>query len=192
MAIASYVSLVISVLGICSVVQAQHVNHSSWLPDAIFAQSAVGEHTRSFTSGLQWRWHRIVRISGSTHVSGYLETTIGRWRVQTEFDSNAHRWTNQLSVVPTLRLTATPLHGWYADAGVGPSYLTPKFHNKDKSFLTRFQFRSHVGVGYQWGVNVRQDHHNDIAIRVEHFSNAGYAAPNPGVNLFAVRYTYIF
>ncbi len=192
MSIANCLIFIASLLCVGSSAIAQSVTQAAWLPDAVFVQSSAGEHTRSLSGGLQWRWHRIIHVSDNAQIAGYLEATFGRWRAHTKFDSDAHQWTNQLSVVPTLRLTATPMHGWYVDAGVGPSYLSPKFLNKDKFFSTRFQFRSHVGVGYQWGTNTRQDYRHDLAVRAEHFSNAGYATPNPGVNLFAIRYTRVF
>jgi lipid A 3-O-deacylase len=170
---------------------AQEFDRSPWRPNAVFTQVAGAEHTRSVSGGFQWRWRNGWGLSDRLQLDGYIESEFGRWRTQTERGSNRSAWTNQLSVVPTLRLTkltATPSLRWYADIGVGPSYLTPKFHNHDTLFSTRFQFRNHLGIGMQWGTSVR----HDIALRGEHFSNAGYKRPNPGVNLIAVRYTRPF
>ncbi len=46
----------------------------------------------------------------------------------------------------------------------------------------------HVGVGYAFGA-ARND---EIALRAEHFSNAGIKHPNPGQNFLELRYTHYF
>jgi lipid A 3-O-deacylase len=176
----------------CDRVFAQSGSRLTWIPDAVFLQDAAGEHTHAYCGGVQWRLRESLRIGHHMDVSSRFEVVAGRWRAQTSFDSDAHRWTNQIGLVPTIRLVSNSLPDWYIDTGVGPSYLTPRFHNKDKSFSSRFQFRSHIGIGIQIGTGSNRRRHHDIAFRIEHFSNAGYVKPNPGVNLAAVRYTYSF
>jgi hypothetical protein len=34
--------------------------------------------------------------------------------------------------------------------------------------------------------------HHDVELQIEHFSNGGDEKPNPSVNLFAIRYKYLF
>jgi lipid A 3-O-deacylase len=165
---------------------------SPWLPDAVFFQGAAGEHTHAYCGGAQWRLRESLSLGRDMYVSAHLEVVLGRWRAQTAFDSDAHHWTNQISVIPTIRLKSNIAPSWYVDTGVGPSYLSPRFHNKDKSFSSRFQFRSHVGLGIRTNAGSERAVHHDVEFRVEHFSNAGYVKPNPGVNLFAIRYTYLF
>jgi lipid A 3-O-deacylase len=171
---------------------AERVAQSRWLPDAVFFQGAAGEHTHAYCGGAQWRLHEPLNIGRDVSATAHLEVVLGRWRAQTSFDSDAHQWTNQIGAVPTIRLKSSFLPSWYVDTGVGPSYLSPRFRNKDKSFSSRFQFRSHFGVGIQMSAGTKRAVHHDVEFRIEHFSNAGYVKPNPGVNLFAIRYTYLF
>jgi lipid A 3-O-deacylase len=170
----------------------ERVAHSRWLPDAVFFQGAAGEHTHAYCGGAQWRLREFLNIGRHVHATAHLELVVGRWRAQTAFNSDAHQWTHQVGAVPTIRIKTNSLSGWYVDSGVGPSYVSPRFRNKDKSFSSRFQFRSHFGLGIQMSAGSERAVHHDVELRIEHFSNAGYVKPNPGVNLFAVRYTYLF
>lgn len=51
-------------------------------------------------------------------------------------------------------------------------------------FSTTFNFGEHLAVGRQLGAT----RHHEVALRVQHFSNAGIRQPNPGENLVQVRY----
>ena len=62
------------------------------------------------------------------------------------------------------------------------------FRSRDRSFSTEFNFQSHLAVGYTLGA--RGEH--DLALRIEHFSNAGIRSPNPGMEFASLRYTYRF
>lgn len=181
-------------IGLCTAsgAIAQGVTQTSWLPDAVFVQGAAGEHTHAYCGGAQWRLREAMQIGSDLSATAHLELVAGRWRAQTSPDGDAHRWTNQFGAVPTIRVRSTRLPGWYLDVGVGPSYLTPRFRNQDKTFSSRFQFRSHLGLGIQMGGRSAGAIRHDFEIRIEHFSNAGYEQPNPGVNLIAFRYTYLF
>lgn len=184
--------LLVSSLCVAGSAFAQSIAPASRLPDAVFIQAGAGEHTHAYCGGAQWRLRDPVQLGRHGSAAVHLELVAGRWRAQTSFDTDARQWTNQVSIVPTVRLKLNALPGWYVDTGVGPGVISPRFRNADKSFSSRFQFRSHLGVGFQIEGGASRRVHHDLEFRVEHFSNAGYVQPNPGVNLYAVRYTYLF
>jgi lipid A 3-O-deacylase len=171
-----------------AVAAAQESARPDWWPDALFAQAGIGEHAGSISTGVQWNWHRLWPAWEGAHVSARIEATLGRWRAQTDTLSDHQEWATQVSVGPAMRLLSHSKAGWYLEAGLGPSAITPRFHRNDTELSTRFQFRSHVGVGLAWGSHGR----HDVGLRLEHFSNAGLRQPNPGVNWLALRYTVAF
>ena len=57
-----------------------------------------------------------------------------------------------------------------------------------KTFSTRFNFASHLGVGVRLGA--QQQH--EWLLRVQHVSNAGLKKPNPGENFLQLRYALHF
>ena len=64
----------------------------------------------------------------------------------------------------------------------------PVFQSRSRSFSTEFNFQSHLAVGYALGAHGE----HDLALRIEHFSNAGIRQPNPGIEFVSLRYTYRF
>jgi lipid A 3-O-deacylase len=51
-------------------------------------------------------------------------------------------------------------------------------------FSTSFNFGDHLGIGFSFGPGRK----NEIAMRAQHFSNAGIKEPNPGKNFLELRY----
>lgn len=154
-------------------------------PDAWFAQIAGGSATQAFTGGMVWSpgWHASFARG---QFSAYLEASLGRWWTRSEGVTHT-AWVTQLGVTPVLRWRgdrgASP---WFAEMGVGANLLAPVFRNGDREFSTTFNFGDHVGVGYSFGAERR----HEIALRIQHFSNAGIKHPNPGINFAQVRYTF--
>ncbi len=64
----------------------------------------------------------------------------------------------------------------------------PLYQTHQRRFSTQFNFRDQVGFGYEWGAAGE----HDISMRLEHYSNAGIRRPNPGVNLWSLRYAHHF
>jgi len=153
---------------------------AAWRPVAAFVQVTAGESTTTFNAGLQWDTGRAWTVTGHLRAALFAEVCMGRWH-STPNDAT------QLTIAPSIRLQGRDGR-WYADAGVGPSWIGPAFNNGDKTFSTTFNFRTHLATGYRGGRN-RQ---HDLSVRIEHFSNAGIEDPNPGLNLAGVRYTRRF
>ena len=159
-----------------------------WLPDVAYVQAAGGDGTQAITAGLQWEWQTLWRPTENTRLSGYWEVSAGRWRADLDPSGRAWAWVTQLGATPMFRWREASNSHWFAEAGIGVSYLMPIFRSKDRQFSTRFNFRDQLGIGYATAQN---DGH-DVSLRVEHYSNAGFREPNPGLTFAGLRYAYRF
>jgi lipid A 3-O-deacylase len=150
-------------------------------PARVFAQAGLGDQqTQAYVVGLAWDFPWRLHLSlGTLYVYG--EVDVGRWHAGMR-DADATAWPTQLSAVPTFRLY--PAHRrFFLEAGVGPSYIIPLFRSGEKHFSSQFNFDDHVALG----VNLAR---SELAVRLEHFSNAGISHPNPGENFVQLRYAY--
>ena len=70
---------------------------------------------------------------------------------------------------------------------IGPmGYIVPLYQSQGKQFSTQFNFGDHIGVGRVYG----EHRQNELMLRVQHFSNAGIARPNPGENFVQLRFVH--
>jgi lipid A 3-O-deacylase len=158
-----------------------------WQPDATFAQVGNGSSTDEWTIGAQWDWRRQWEIGETLRVRGRWDLEFGRLRALTHWDNDDHAWYTKIAFMPVLRLSSDR-HPWYVDAGVGPALVFPMYVSRERTFSTTFNFDDYVAVGVQLGS--RNQH--DLSIGFNHISNAGLSEPNPGLNLYAARYTHRF
>ena len=121
-------------------------------------------------------------------VSGYFEADIGRWTTDDRGVSSS-TWATQVGLTPVIRLqSSAAMSHWFAEVGVGANYILPLYRTGHKRFSTEFNFGDHFGVGRQFGE--RRQH--ELMLRVQHFSNAGIAHPNPGQNFVQLQYSRRF
>jgi lipid A 3-O-deacylase len=155
-------------------------------PSTLFIQAGVGDQrTEAYMGGATWdgNWHK--QYSFLT-VSGYLEAALGRWTTR-EGGISSSSWATQIGLTPVIRLRPSGHEqDWFAELGVGANYIIPLYRTDHKRFSTEFNFGDHVAIGRQFGERRR----HELALRVEHFSNAGIAHPNPGENFVQLRYAY--
>ena len=98
-------------------------------------------------------------------------------------------WVTQLGMTPVLRYRwGEDRRRWFAELGVGINVLTPIFNDEDRRFSTAFNFGDHLALGRSFGDDAREE----IALRVQHYSNGGIKQPNPGINFVQVRYSHRF
>jgi len=157
-----------------------------WKPSTVFVQLGAAEHGQEATVGGTWDlpWRR--DFDGCV-LSGYLEGAIGRWNGNGENASNV--WFTQLGVTPVLRVQPRSWpRGLFAEAGIGANVIVPVYHNDTKHFSTTFNFGDHLAIGWQFG----EEQRNEVALRLQHFSNAGIREPNPGENFVQLRYAHRF
>ncbi|MDP9920711.1 hypothetical protein J2W24_006393 [Variovorax boronicumulans] len=162
---------------------AQELTH----PSSAFVQAGSAHGTRTLTVGLSWdlpyRWQL-----GPGELSSYLEASYAYWQIQSA-DRAGLSHLSQLALVPVLRYRpeegASP---WFFETGVGVTATSSRYRTRQKSFSTSFNFSTHLAVGRSFGA--QREH--EIALRLEHFSNAGIKHPNPGENFVQLRYARRF
>ena len=152
-------------------------------PSAVFVQYGSIRDTHAVTEGLTWDWSRNWML-GSARVSGYWAASLSEWKFPARGGKND--WLGQLSLVPVFRLR--PNNGsspWFVEAGIGVALATSVYRARSKEFSTAFNFADHIAVGRNFG----ETQQHELALRFEHFSNAGIKHPNPGENFIQWRYT---
>lgn len=163
---------------------AQGIPDSSQTNPAMYLQYGAAEHgSDSWTVGATIPWRQWNYRLGGGLVTGYWDVWGSHWSGKYE-GSDRSTWI--IGAKPTLRWR--PDQGqspWFAEAGLGVSYAANRRYITDrKEFSTRFNFASHIGVGYLFGEQLK----NEVSLRLEHHSNAGIKEPNPGENFLQVRY----
>ena len=158
----------------------------SLVPAGVFTQAGFGESsTDAYVVGAiwDWRWHHDYSFG---RVTGYFDASFGRWSTNAD-GIKGSAWATQVGVTPVLRLQpASWAPAWFVEVGVGANFILPIYRNDEKRFSTEFNFGDHAGVGYQFG----KARHQELMMRVQHFSNGGIKHPNPGENFLQVRYSY--
>ena len=164
----------------------RHPDRHFWKPDTYFAQVGAAEKaTSAYTVGATWNWNRQFSFG---LVTGYTEATVGRWETEIQGGQETN-WFTQVGVTPVLRLFP-PIgdNRWFAEVGIGANYISPAYQTDGKRFSTEFNFGDHAAFGRILG-----DHGQaSVALRIQHFSNGGIDAPNPGENFAQLRYSHQF
>lgn len=157
-----------------------------WLrPTAIFGQVGSGEQVQSTSLGAFWAWDWRAPLSAGL-LTGYTEASLGEWRGTSGRDD---QYVTQVGIKPALRLYPGGAEaGWFVEGGIGANSISPRYQKGDRSFSTVFNFSEHVGVGQRFGAHGE----HEVALRVEHFSNAGLQTPNPGEQFVQLRYVRHF
>ena len=179
---------VVSVLTYSSSARSAQSVVDDLIPSTAFIQAGIGDQsTRAYIAGLTWDWNWRHHFGFGT-LSGYFDADFGRWTTDRS-GVKGYAWMTQVGLTPVLRWRpAGSLSDWFAEIGVGANYILPLYRSGPKRFSTEFNFGDHVAIGRDFG---NRDQH-EVALRAEHFSNAGIAHPNPGENFAQLRYSYRF
>ena len=165
--------------------EARHPIVTALKPSGFFAQLGVANEVTAGTAGVIWS---LGRDSLRQPWSLYLEASASRWQSRSGYASD-HGVLTQVALIPVLRYRfdkgSSP---WFVEGGVGATVTSSVYRNTGRHFSTAFNFGDHMGVGYAFG-SARNE---EIALRAEHFSNAGIKHPNPGQNFLELRYTHCF
>jgi len=141
--------------------------------------------TNSASVGLTLPWSPHGVREGA--LTSYWDLFASQWHAP-GIGGGSHNYT-QLGAIYTWRYRFDGGRSpWFAEAGVGATLMDRLYRSPDRSFSTTFQFTEVLGVGRSFGDNGR----HELALRVQHFSNAGIKKPNPGENFVRLRYTYHF
>lgn len=160
----------------------------SWKPDQAFVQAGVAEDAQALVVGAIWKTEWAEPFGGGD-LSVYWEVSLGRWFAdQADGSGSDSAWVTQIGATPVLRWTSRASVHWFVEGGIGANFLLPIYRSSDKRFSTSFNFGDHIAVGARFG---EYDRH-ELALRIQHFSNAGIKHPNPGENFLQLRYAFHF
>lgn len=155
-------------------------------PAGYFVQGGVtGARTWNAGVGLVWPWAWRSGLMGA-EIGGITEAYVSHWSTR---PATGRRGFTQLGVVPLLRLRFDQGRSpWFAEAGIGLSVMDQHFVTATKQFGTSFNFVDVIGIGRSFG----PDRAQEFGVRLQHVSNAGFRAPNPGQNFVQLRYASRF
>ena len=161
---------------------------SRWAPSSFFVQAGSGDtDTYAYTVGAAWDWNWQREVSAG-RLTGYTEVAVGRWRHEISASSDS-QWFTQVGATPVLRFFPAAADGrWFAEIGIGANYIAPLYLTDRKHFSTKFNFGDHAAVGRV----LDHSQQSSIALRFQHFSNAGIDSPNPGENFTQLRFSHRF
>jgi len=175
-----------AIFGTANAAERYRPENNRWKPSTVFLQSGTGDNqTSAYALGATWNWHwgRNFRFG---YVTGYTEAAVGRWNIEHPAIGQAD-YATQFGITPVLRLFPAGLDGrWFSEIGVGANYIAPLFHTDGRRFSTQFNFGDHIAFGRILDTEGR----SSVAIRLQHFSNGGIDAPNPGQNFGQLRFSY--
>jgi lipid A 3-O-deacylase len=151
----------------------------------VFIQAGSGEEAvRAGSAGITWDLHW--RGSDGA-VTARAEAFVSVWH--TPRLGGGHRQLVQVGVVPMLRWRLDGGRSpWFAETGIGLSWLDSDLRTPKRTFSTRLNFSDTVAVGRNFGAGAR----HELSLRWQHTSNAGIRKPNPGQDLLLVRYAHAF
>lgn len=156
-------------------------------PIGIFIQGGAGDQVRSVGGGVVVTWLQPSKW-GDGHATGYLEASVGEWYCRKTATGNYQGCATQFGLTPVIRYQPANATNWYAEAGIGVNTIFPLFETGRRRFSTEFNFGDHLGIGRKFG----DARHDEVELRIEHYSNGGYRNPNPGVNWGELRYMHWF
>ncbi|MGA0609589.1 acyloxyacyl hydrolase [Caldimonas sp. KR1-144] len=159
----------------------------SWMPDQTFVQAGVAEDAQAAVVGAIWRSEWDEPFAGGD-LGMYWEVSLGRWFAdRADGAGSDSAWVTQVGATPVLRWTlSTSRLQWFVEGGIGANFLLPIYRTNDKRFSTTFNFGDHIAAG----INLGEQGQHELALRIQHFSNAGIKHPNPGENFLQLRYAY--
>ncbi len=120
----------------------------------------------------------------------YWEGELGYWRNNSDDAPSADVWDIGLTPILRLQSQAQPTAGaWpYVEIGSGAHLISEKQVTQRRELGGHFQFGTHLGLGVRFGEQGRYD----VALRIQHISNARLKSPNDGINFASMRFVYRF
>jgi len=177
-----------TVLWCACAAQAQDDTRTSPVPPALYMQAAQAEHsTHAFTVGAMLPWQGWQTALWGFAVRGHWDIAVSRLSFTAAPGRASHM--TALTAVPTLRLHwDSGRSPWFWEAGLGAMTSSRRYITAYKSFGSRLNFASHMGLGRHFGA--RGQH--QLSLRVQHFSNAGLKGSNPGEDAIQLRYVRVW
>lgn len=157
---------------------------ASWF-DPVRLGVALGAGDAASIARLEARWNLKNDLwatsSQSVRVRLGLEASVGGW--------NPHGGNSSvmgdIGFTPIFRIQGSGRSGAFAEIGAGMHLLSRTHISDSKVFSTAFQFGDRIAAGYRFG----DPFDSELAVRFQHYSNAGIKEPNPGINFYMLQYS---
>jgi lipid A 3-O-deacylase len=160
---------------------------SSHAIDHISSEFSTGNKTKMLRVGAQWDWQSKWFQSNGTHLGGYNDVSAAFWHNSQHNNipgSTQNLW--DVGIRQVLRFQNDNKLGFYAELGTGPHLLSTLYNNNGRRFSTAFNFGNQIGIGYIFSNKV------EVALKIQHFSNASIKQPNNGANFATIKVAYPF
>lgn len=145
---------------------------------------AVGVTTQgdmTYRAGLGWQWEKRWLESSTGHLSGYWDLGYTYWEGGDQASGR-----HSISAAPVFEyVLGNGFYKPFIEAGIGASFFSGTSVG-DQKLGSSFNFEDRLGAGVKIGDTQR------VGIRVIHYSNAGLAQPNDGVESYSIFYAHQF
>lgn len=156
-------------------------------PSLYVQGSQARRDTDALTIGATLPWKGWQRPLWGGQLTGYWDLYASRWSYDGLSGQREHL--SLVGLTPTLRLRMDEgRSAWFWEGGIGLTVADKRYEIPNRTFSTRANFASHLGLG----VSLGEQRQHDLVLRVQHVSNAGIKKPNPGENFVQLRYGYHF
>jgi hypothetical protein len=157
------------------------------LADSAAVEIGTGAKVQLIRFSAQKDWQKSWFERQDYHLSGYWDLNLAQWRGNAHMNISGQKQNmTVVGLTPVFRYERRDKRGWFAEAGIGPSFFSELYNNDDNRLSTSFEFADHLGGGYVL------DNKWELSARLQHYSNGGIKQPNSGVNLFLVKAAYRF
>ncbi|MBB6557791.1 hypothetical protein HNP48_000455 [Acidovorax soli] len=156
-------------------------------PSLYIQGSQARQGTDALAIGATLPWKGWQRPLWGGQLTGYWDLYASRWSYDGLSGQREHL--SLVGLTPTLRLRMDEgRSAWFWEGGIGLTVADKRYEIPNRTFSTRANFASHLGLG----VGLGEQRQHDLVLRVQHVSNAGIKKPNPGENFVQLRYGYHF
>jgi hypothetical protein len=162
-------------------------NSSAWF-EPVRLGIAVGGGSDASIARVEARWNLKNDLwstdSRSVRIRLGLEASMGGW------DPHGANSTlmGDIGFTPIFRIQGAGPSGPFAEVGAGVHLLSRTQISDSKTFSSAFQFGDRMAIGYRFGDSMD----SELAVRFQHYSNAGIKEPNPGINFYMLQYSARF
>ncbi|MGH8629252.1 MAG: acyloxyacyl hydrolase [Burkholderiales bacterium] len=155
--------------------------------DGISLSAGAGDYTYRAevawfreTSVPRWQFH-------NWQLRCNLEADLAYWKPSGARDEG--RSITEAGLTPVFRLSRLSDESrFFVEAAVGVHFLSHTSIYRGREFSTSFQFGDLIGAGWRFG----QRREYEVSLRLQHFSNAGIAHPNQGIEFAILRFARRF
>lgn len=160
---------------------------SSWFEPVRLGVS-VGAGSDASIARVEARWNLKSDLwtfaSQSVRLRFGLEASVGGW----DPHGGNSSLMGDIGFTPIFRLQGAGRSGPFGEIGAGVHLLSRTHISDAKVFSSAFQFGDRLALGYRFGDAID----SELAVRFQHYSNAGIKEPNPGINFYLLQYSARF